>query len=210
MPSGFSYVPDFIGAEQQSQLIDFLRQSDAWENQYRRKILHFGYDYTYVHGQVTKQTFLGPLPPLVETLVDKIMSDGLSVGRPNMCLVCMYLEGEGVGMHIDRADLFGDTVLSLSLGRSEILTMSPIPLLPSSGFTGNDPVTSKITFPVAPGSIYALSGPARYSWKHGIKSKKSVLKKRYGHLERHQDYVITPKDETTARYALTFREVLDQ
>ena len=56
---------------------------------------------------------------------------------------------------------FGDTVLSISLGSACVMTLTElrgraaVPLL------------------LAPGSLLAMAGAARYDWKHGIAARKS-------------------------------------
>jgi alkylated DNA repair dioxygenase AlkB len=90
---------------------------------------------------------------------------------------------------VDRIDLFGDTILALSLGRPETL------VLKSKTPYGVKADIHRIL--LEPNSLYVLRGEARYAWTHGIRSK------------RPRDDVSVEKDRAV-RYALTFRTSLQE
>jgi alkylated DNA repair dioxygenase AlkB len=125
----------------------------------------------------------GPL----RALADRFVTDGLCDSPPNQVLACEYFQGDSCGQHIDRTDLFGDTVLALSLGRPETL------ILKNRTPYGVPAEIHRVL--LEPHSLYVLRGAARYDWTHGIRSKKP------------RDDARADSDRV-ARFALTFRTSL--
>nr|WP_264479712.1 hypothetical protein [Roseobacter sp. H9] len=62
LPSGLSYQPDFISAEEADDLA-YKIDTQSWRNDMKRRVQHYGYRYDYKARQAREEDYLGPLPP---------------------------------------------------------------------------------------------------------------------------------------------------
>ncbi|KAI0069841.1 hypothetical protein K474DRAFT_1609794 [Panus rudis PR-1116 ss-1] len=90
-----------------------------------------------------------------------------------------YLPGEGITPHVDLLDRFGDGIIGVSLGSGE---------------------SAEVYLP--PGSVYVMSGEARYRWTHGIEGRKADL------IERFDGDTEGAWVQRTTRVSITFRWLL--
>ncbi len=171
-PAGFSYLPDFLSADEQCALLHHLQGLD-----YKHDIFHgirlkrsaamFGYDYRATGRR------LEPAPPLTEFLTAlnaKALSHCPAGVQFNQCIVTHYPEGAGIGWHTD-APRFGDCIMAVSLGSDGRLQFRP---------NGSQQVSFDAR--AAPGSLYVMSGPARWGFQHQVVPVKAV---RYSLTFRH-------------------------
>lgn len=220
-PDGFRYIPNFVDQYESNQLKEFLSEQD-WKLgalSRTRRICLFGHGCEYVDGQITQQWAMKEgLPLPLKSLARRFVDEDLCQVEPQQVLACEYMVGQSVGHHIDRVDLFGDTVLALSLGREEYLTLK------------YQEKVFKIL--LEPNSLYVLSRDARYKWTHGIRSKKKKKSKgkceetatlkmageTHCTLSQHDESFESPEVDDhprgtlrdAARYALTFRTVIEK
>jgi len=117
----------------------------------KRRTAHYGLRYGYESWKLT------PGPPMTPELLrarDKAAGWArLEAERLVEALVTVYPPGAGIGWHRD-APLFGEPVLGLSL-------LAPCRMR----FKRDDESWEAL---LAPRSIYGLSGPARWQWRHHI------------------------------------------
>ena len=97
-------------------------------------------------------------------------------------IINKYLPGQGIAPHIDKPSQFGPYIACVTLGSGVEIQFSK---------TGEE----TIPIYVEPNSLYIMSGDARYTWKHGIASRKS-------------DLVSDQKIARGTRISLTFRTAL--
>jgi alkylated DNA repair dioxygenase AlkB len=83
-----------------------------------------------------------------------------AVCLPNQLVANDYQPGAGIFDHIDQA-VFGDVVISVSLGSTCLMCFTPVDGGPSHELL------------LKPRSLLALSGEARWRWKHGIPGRLS-------------------------------------
>ena len=79
--------------------------------------------------------------------------------NPNQMIVNEYNPGQGIQPHTDHVRLFGDTIVSISLGSPVIMEFI------LSG------VVEKVF--LQPRSMIVLTGDSRYLWKHSIPARKT-------------------------------------
>ena len=179
---GLIYLPEYLDTDQQIRVLAAV-DSSAWREDLRRRVQHYGYRYDYARKAVDQDQYLGPLPPWAGDLAE-LLHAGTHAPHPlNQVIVNEYLPGQGISPHVDCAPCFADTVLSISLGSTCVMTMSH----PTTG--------RSVDLLLEPGSLLILSGPARYEWRHGIASRKNDR----------WDGATLPRGR---RVSLTFRTVL--
>jgi len=112
------------------------------------------------------------------------------------------VSNQNIADHMDNDQVFGDTIVGLSLLEPSVMTFSPISAAANDKNEGELQQQEKSKFSVLlePCSLYVFRGEARYQWKHGIKSSKKLLLP--GSTD---DYII--RDENYRRISLTFRYV---
>jgi alkylated DNA repair dioxygenase AlkB len=175
---GLRLVEDIVSAEGERILLDFVNSS-PWNNTLKRRTQHYGYEYDYTSGTSLRETTAVP------ELFKYDLCSRFSFPQ-QQCIVNEYVPGQGIGAHIDSPSLFGDTVVSVSLGSHCIMTFSRTDL---------DAGTKKEVDIVLPRrSAVILQGEARYEWSHSIAPRKS-------------DIVAGVKVQRQTRVSLTFRDV---
>jgi len=157
IPEGLRYVPEFLAPEEQSSLLDKVREIrfDQWQQIWfrgqlaRRRKLAYGWNYEPSDREMT------PAPPMPDYLVplrDRCAAEaGLPPEKLVQATMTVYPPGAGIGPHKD-APFFGDEVVGVSLGSAARMVFRHGP--------------DKYTLTLEPGSWIELSGPARSRWTH--------------------------------------------
>lgn len=159
-PAGLRYEAEFLDAFEQERLVGFvasLEFHEVWMHGVaaRRTTRHFGVTYDYERRSVAATE---PIPAELVALREEAAGFArLAADDLVECLVTRYPPGAGIGWHRD-APMFGSPVVGVSLGRECRMRFR-------RGKVGNWE-TCDIT--LVPGSIYGLSGAARWSWQHSI------------------------------------------
>ena len=165
-PEGLVYEPDFVSPEEERDLVAGFQELEFGEVRMhgqaaRRTVVHFGYQYGYESWKLTP---VDPLPEWIAWLRHR--AGALVDVEPELfveTLVTRYPAGAGIGWHRD-APLFGPTVVGVSL-------LSAC----SMRFQRRTAAIRATHFlELAPRSVYALTGPARWTWQHSIASTASL------------------------------------
>ena len=167
-PEGLIYYPNLLTIEQEAALVTlFNSESDSWDtagSRAARTVKHFGYTYPY-----TRKLELLPTTPITPEFYPLILEmrkvPGLEDFMPEQAIVNRYLKNQGISPHIDHPLLFGDIVVSISVGCSATMRFK-------KGSQGHDQN-------VAPRSLYAMTGPSRSEWTHEMCKRKSQCDTRY-------------------------------
>lgn len=182
MISGMQYFPNFIGEEEEQELIRTI-DCNEWSMEIKRRTQHYGYKYDYTKKKIDESMYVGLIPIWMDSYISEMMELNLFAKKPDQVIINEYMPGQGIGKHVDCITCFGDTVASLSLG-------SPCAMEFENNKTGK-----KGSVILGPRSLLVLSSEARYDWTHTIPAR---LEDRFG-------------EETLARerrVSLTFRTVL--
>lgn len=162
LPQGLSYQPEFLGRAEEAALIDLVRGLPLQAAQYkayvaRRRVVSYGGRFDYDDNRLL------PGEPLIEALHplrDRVAQwAGVGAGALSHVLVAEYAPGTPLGWHRDVPDF--EDVFGVSLGSEALLRFRPYP--------PHQPRRADvIRLPVAPRSLYALRGAARWQWQHSV------------------------------------------
>lgn len=174
-PVGFHYEPEFLDVKEHTALFERVKELTFDHPEVRGHPLKRGY-VQYGSEYITATKKLKPAPPLPEFLVAIVEK-----ARPhcpeclpfNQCIITYYPKGAQFTPHIDKP-CFGDCIFAVSLGAAARFQFQPA-----------DSDETCYELGLAPGSLYVMSGPARWDYKHGLPELKAT------------------------RYSLTFRHVLE-
>ena len=157
--AGLEYRDDFIGAEEEAELLERLGALDLAPFRFHgwlgnRKTQSFGWRYDFDDASFTPAD---PLPDWLLPLRDKAAAfAGLAADDFVHVLLARYDPIAGIGWHRDRSVF--EKVVGISLGtpaRLRFRRRTP------SGF-------QRATLKVEPRSAYLLSGDVRHDWEHSI------------------------------------------
>lgn len=181
LPPGATYLPDFVGAEEEEDLVRAL-DAGTWNAELKRRVQHFGYLYDYRARMITPDAYIGALPEWAASVWLRLRSGKHFHMAPDQMIANEYLPGQGISAHVDCVPCFSDTIASLSLLSSCEMVFR------------NGKKRERRSAILAPRSLLILSGEARYEWTHEIPARKS-------------DVVDGRKMLRGRRVSLTFRTV---
>ncbi|HWV12768.1 MAG TPA: alpha-ketoglutarate-dependent dioxygenase AlkB [Sphingobium sp.] len=156
---GLAYRENMLDAEEEKMLI---RKIDAlpltpfrfqgWTG--KRLTLSLGWTYDFENGRFGPSE---PIPPWLAPIKARAASfAGIADADLVQALLIRYDPGAGIGWHRDRPVF--EHVVGISLGSATTLRFRK---RTAKGF-------DRLSAPVAPRSIYHLSGEARHQWEHSI------------------------------------------
>jgi alkylated DNA repair dioxygenase AlkB len=183
--SGLQYVPNYINAAEQNELLNSIDQQ-VWSIEsieFTRRLQQHGYRYDYENGFLVSSSYLGPLPDWVASIAKRLYGDGLITTIPDQITVNEYEPGQGLTSHVDCTTCFGDTIITLSLGSSYVMEFT------------HSQTKEKSEILLLPGSLLVLQGEARYVWQHSVAARKT---------DKYKDKEIV----RSRRVSITFREAL--
>jgi alkylated DNA repair protein (DNA oxidative demethylase) len=157
--TGFRYFENVISAEEENDLLEFIRtlnfQPYVMRGQAsRRGIIRFGVDYGPVGGS---HHVVEPLPPQLIQLREICAAKANLNGSEFVAsVVSEYKPGATIGWHSDMT-MFGPVVFGVSLQGSCVLKLRP---------KGQRRKVFNIT--VEPRSLYVMEGEIRSDWEHSI------------------------------------------
>ena len=152
---GLVYVPEFLPPAEQARAVSAIDAS-SWSTALRRRTQHYGWRYDYRSRSLDDTARLGTLPAWASAIAARARLAGLVPDRFDQCIVNEYVDAQGIAPHVDVPDIFGPTVVTISL--LEAWTMR---------FASRRHGTAA-SLRLAPGSALLLTGPARYEWTHSI------------------------------------------
>lgn len=159
-PEGLRLGHDFLTAQDEDALLAWIGSLDLQAARYkgytaRRRIASFGSAYDFERLQLQAAP---PLPPALLDLRERVASWlGVPAQSLRQALVAEYAPGTPLGWHRDVPDF--ESVVGLSLAGPARLRLRPYP--PRRG-------AQVLNLDLAPRSIYALQGPARWQWQHSV------------------------------------------
>jgi len=162
LPDGWAYRADFISADEERALLDFVSTLPLEAARYkgytaRRRVAHFGTDYDYDANRLLAA------PPLPAALLGLRARAAEWIGEPPealvSALVAEYQPGVPLGWHRDVPDF--ETVFGVSLAGTARMRFRRYP-----------PVRPKkedvLSLELSPRSAYVLRAEARWGWQHSI------------------------------------------
>jgi len=118
-------------------------------------VVHYGYSYAYDRSGLRATV---PIPDYLDVLVDMNRINNIChISKAfDQLIINQYKPKQQIAPHIDHVNQFGPIIACITLGQS-------VPIIFSLD-------TIKKTIHVAPGSMYIMTGDARYLWKHSLKN----------------------------------------
>lgn len=166
-PDGLLYFPNVLSVDDERGLIKLFQDTSDWKTagiRANRLVKHYGYNYPYTRK--LELTPADPIPIEIQNIIQRVVKlSGLEHFQPDQAIVNRYLTNEGISPHIDHTDLFGDIVVSVSIGCRGTMR-----------FRSNG---QKYDIKVEPRSVYAMTGDARYKWTHEMLKSKSQCGTRF-------------------------------
>ncbi|MDO8837793.1 MAG: alpha-ketoglutarate-dependent dioxygenase AlkB [Parvibaculum sp.] len=181
LPQGAIYLPDFVTAAEERELVGTL-DTGEWNTEMKRRVQHFGWRYDYRARAVTADAFLGTLPDWLSPVCARLKT-GTAFGRhPDQMIANEYLPGQGISAHVDCVPCFADRIASLSL-------LSACEMRFRHRENGE-----KHALILEPRALLILTGAARYDWTHEIPARAT-------------DIVDSKRLPRGRRVSMTFRNV---
>ncbi|MEU9126027.1 alpha-ketoglutarate-dependent dioxygenase AlkB [Streptomyces sp. NPDC048506] len=159
---GLRYIADWLTPDACEALLSDI-DAAAWSTQLKRRVQHYGHRYDYGRRSVAaeQQTAAPPLPAWARETAASLAGEGLMDRQAEQVIVNEYEPGQGISAHVDCLPCFGPVIAAVSLGSSCLMDFTD---------PEND---AKLAVPLAPGSLLVMTGPARFTWRHAIASRKS-------------------------------------
>lgn len=158
---GLKYIPQFLSVDEQAASIRHI-DDQPWRNDLERRVQHYGWRYDYRARTVERDMHIGPLPPWLQVIAERLFDETRSFDRvPDQAIVNEYEPGQGIAMHADR-QCFGPTVATISLGDAWRMDLQP----------AGSKADTKVEIMLQQGSALLMTGDARWRWFHGIAKRK--------------------------------------
>ncbi|MDF3053610.1 MAG: 2OG-Fe(II) oxygenase [Geminicoccaceae bacterium] len=159
LPEGFRYTPALLTPEQETDLLERVRDLPFKEFQFqgyvgKRRVVSFGWQYDFNDRALRKAD---DMPPFLLSLRETAARFAeMPPSHLQQVLVTEYDAGAGIGWHRDKA-VFGE-VIGISL-----LSACRFRFRRKAGTTWE-----RVAIMAEPRSAYLLSGPSRTEWEHSI------------------------------------------
>ena len=179
---GMTYISNFVSEKEQKCLWDEININLAsnWnKEEIKRWTQHYGWNYKYkTKNSRTQLEKAKPIPELFQSkIIQPLRQQSYFTNARDeelQIIVNQYLCGEVIGAHIDDEFLFGDTVVSVSLGCEYPMDFTPVENSKKRTLSQStmDAKAQKISVQLELGSAVVLQNDARYKWKHGIAARR--------------------------------------
>lgn len=73
--SGLSYIPDYITASEETQLLEII-DAQPWLTDLKRRVQNYGYKYDYNARRIDTSMKIGKLPDWLENLSKRLHDEG--------------------------------------------------------------------------------------------------------------------------------------
>ena len=190
IPAGLYYIPNYLTKAELTKIKKELTNSEKWYgisgNPKSRKVIQYGYSYSYAYDRTGVEK-IDDMPEIFSKLitkdkVNKAVKNEVMTDEMEQLIINEYLPGQGIAFHTDHEKYFGPVIVCITVGSGI-----------SIDFVHRYDDTKKYTQYVEEGSLYIMSGDARYKWKHGIAQRISDNDKERG-----------------IRWSLTYRTVVKE
>ncbi|XP_057520081.1 alkylated DNA repair protein ALKBH8 homolog [Amaranthus tricolor] len=175
---GLHLFHDFVNLKEEEELLAAV-DSRPWISLAKRRVQHYGYEFSYQTRNVDTKKCLGGLPSFVSPVIEKISASSLhdaATIKLDQLTVNEYPSGVGLSPHIDTHSAFEDKIFSLSLAGPCIMEFRRYqggnwpsnPAIMHEDNLENFANVSRRSLYLPPRSMLLISGEARYAWHHYI------------------------------------------
>ncbi|HZI53623.1 MAG TPA: alpha-ketoglutarate-dependent dioxygenase AlkB [Chitinophagaceae bacterium] len=161
LPPGFRHVPDFLSEAEENRLLRSISKFDLHPMIFqgfeaKRKVISFGYDYSFDRRILTKGK---PIPPDFQWLLDKTAAQLKIDNDFAELLITEYPPGAVINWHRDAPPF--DVIAGISLLGECIFRFRPFDKKKQNR-------KSIISLPLPTRSLYLMQGESREEWQHSI------------------------------------------
>jgi alkylated DNA repair dioxygenase AlkB len=161
LPRGFSYMLDFLSEAEENILLHSISKLDLHPMIFqgfeaKRKVISFGYDYSFDRRTLTKSR---PIPPDFQWLLDKTAAQLNIKNDFAELLITEYPPDSVINWHRDAPPF--DVIAGISLLSECIFRFRPFDKKKQNR-------KSIISIPLAKRSLYLMQGESREDWQHSI------------------------------------------
>jgi alkylated DNA repair dioxygenase AlkB len=167
LPEGLRYEANFLSADEERSLIAAIHSLPLHHAQYReftarRRVMSYGGRYDYTEHELLPAK---PIPAWLFPLRDRAARWAeLPADEVEHALVAEYTPGTPLGWHRDVPDF--EAIVGVSLGGVARMRFRRYP--PAK------PGRAELVLDLAPRSIYAMRGVARWGWQHSVSPTKEL------------------------------------
>jgi alkylated DNA repair dioxygenase AlkB len=164
--AGLKYQADFLAPDEELALLDSIGALALKEAEYKqwrahRRTIGYGGKYDF---SVNELLPAAPIPSFLFALRARIAAwIDVAACDFNHALIAEYRTGTQLGWHCDVAHF--ESVVGVSLAGAARMRFRPYP-------PRKDRRQCAFTLDLAPRSVYALQGPARWDWQHAVSATK--------------------------------------
>lgn len=164
LPEGFLYLPDFIPAEQEQELLNEIGKLDFHPFDFhgyiaKRRIVEYGFEYDFGSRQASATE---SIPAFLDPLKERAAAwANIPANEVVESVVTEYPQGAPIGWHRDVPQF--EMILGISLKSSCRMRFKPY---------REKGKLAVIT--LEPRSIYRMQGPARWNYQHSIPAVKDL------------------------------------
>ncbi|KAK3936358.1 hypothetical protein QBC46DRAFT_452795 [Diplogelasinospora grovesii] len=192
---GLTLIHEFISEEEEEVMIGAFHSVYGENTSFsgrKRLSQHFGYHFDYTTFGASETNFT-PAPEYIQEFLPRLP---VQEYLPDQFTIQYYPPGAGIPPHVDTHSMFGEALYSLSFGSAVPMAFRKCTTndarrmrLPKRSLT-NNPTTSQ-TKDATPAetaeseetwelllprrSLLLMTGPSRYGYTHGIKSRKTDI-----------------------------------
>ncbi|CAO4370230.1 unnamed protein product [Caenorhabditis nigoni] len=160
-PADLKLVEDYVSENLENDLVELLTNHSKVQSLKHRAVVHFGHVFDYNTNSASEWKEAEPIPPVIEALVDRLISDKYITERPDQITANVYEPGHGIPSHYDTHSAFDDPIISISLLSDVVMEFKD-----GANSARIAPVLLKAR------SLCLIQGESRYRWKHGIVNRK--------------------------------------
>ena len=174
------YIQENVMDENTEQAIINWLDQRQWSTVLPRRTQHFGYNYGYKSHGLTKADPFDSWVSILGTWLDQ----NNILKSADQCIVNEYTKDQKIGKHVDRSDIFGDKIVSISLGGD------------TNFIFRNLSTKESVELFIPRRSILIMTGDSRYNWSHEIPKRLTV---------NHDGHQIRKNDDYR-RISMTYRK----
>ena len=167
LPPGFSYLPDFLTVVEENKLLESISKFDLRPMIFqgfeaKRKVISFGYDYSFDRRTLSKGK---PIPPDFQWLLGKTAAQLNIENEFAELLITEYPPGAVINWHRDAPPF--DVIAGISLLSECIFRFRPFDKKKQNR-------KSIISCLLPKRSLYFIQGESREEWQHSILPVNSI------------------------------------
>lgn len=114
-PANLKIIEEYVSSDLEKELVDLVTNHPSVQSLKHRAVVHFGHVFDYSTNSASEWKEADPIPPVINSLIDRLISDKYITERPDQVTANVYESGHGIPSHYDTHSAFDDPIVSISL-----------------------------------------------------------------------------------------------